>query len=77
MTKLPLLSAKELEKFLYHLGFIKVHQEGSHAFYRHVDGRTTTIPHHKGRTITRPLLRTILREIKIDLDTFSRILEII
>ena len=75
MTKLPLLSSKELEKFLYHLGFIKVRQKGSHVFYRHSDGRTTTIPHHKGDDITRPLLRTILREIKIDVDIFNKLLE--
>ena len=74
MTKLPLLSAKELEKILFHLGFIKIRQKGSHVFYRHPDGRTTTIPHHQGTDLSRPLLRTILRELRIDLEKFQELL---
>jgi len=74
VTKLPIVSAKDLEKILFHLGFIKVRQHGSHVFYRNPDGRTTTIPHHKGHDIARPLLRTILREIAVDLDTFNNFL---
>ncbi len=61
---------------LFHLGFVKVRQKGSHAFYRHSDGRTTTISHHKGRDIIRPLLRTILKEIKIDLETCNKLLNL-
>ncbi len=49
-------------------------QKGSHVFYRHSDGRVTTIPHHKGKDISRPLIRTILREIKIDIKTFNQFL---
>ena len=72
MTKLQITLAKKLEKFLYKLGFVRVRQKGSHVFYRHVDGRTTTIPHHHGQDLARPLLRTILREIKVDIDTFNK-----
>jgi len=75
LTRLTVVSAKKLEKFLNHLGFIKISQKGSHAFYRHLDGRTTTIPHQKGQVLSRPLLRTILREIKIDVDMFNKILD--
>ncbi|KKP23884.1 MAG: YcfA family protein [candidate division TM6 bacterium GW2011_GWF2_28_16] len=71
MTKLPILTAQDLEKLLFKLGFQKIRQKGSHAFYKHPDGRTTTIPHHKGRELYRPLIRAILREIKIDIDTFN------
>lgn len=74
MTKLPLISAKDLEKFLFKLGFIKIRQKGSHVFYRHPDGRTTTIPHHKGHDLARPLIRTILREINIDIELFNKLL---
>lgn len=62
MTRLPVLDAKTLEKVLHNLGFARVRQKGSHVFYRHPDGRTTTIPHHAGRDLARPLLREILRE---------------
>ncbi len=48
MSKLPIVSAKEFEKILLRIGFLKIRQKGSHAFYRHPDGRYTTLPHHKG-----------------------------
>ena len=68
MTRLPVLSAKKLEKLLTNLGFRKVRQKGSHIFYRHPDGRTTTLPHHQGRDLARPLLREILKEIELTPD---------
>jgi predicted RNA binding protein YcfA (HicA-like mRNA interferase family) len=65
VTRLPVLDARTLEKVLQDLGFDRVRQKGSHAFYRHPDGRTTTMPHHPGRDLARPLLREILREIDL------------
>ena len=47
MSKLQLVNAKTMEKLLLQLGFEKVRQRGSHSFYRHVDGRTTTIPQNE------------------------------
>ncbi len=55
MTRLPVLNAKSLEKILLNLGFERTRQKGSHVFYRHPDGRMTTIPHHRGRDLARPL----------------------
>ena len=75
MTKLKLLTATELERLLFRLGFVKVRQKGSHAFYRHEDGRTTTIPHHSGEDFPRPLLRAILREIRLSVDEYNAILD--
>jgi predicted RNA binding protein YcfA (HicA-like mRNA interferase family) len=68
MTRLPALNAKTLERILFNLGFERVRQKGSHAFYRHTDGRTTTMPHHASRDLARPLLREILREIDLTPD---------
>lgn len=70
MSKLPVVSARDLERVLRGLGFEVVRQRDSHVFYRHPDGRTTTIPHHRGRDIARPLLREILREIELSPDEF-------
>jgi predicted RNA binding protein YcfA (HicA-like mRNA interferase family) len=42
-----------------------VRQKGSHVFYRHEDGRFTTLPHHKGQDISRPLIRKILNEVRM------------
>jgi predicted RNA binding protein YcfA (HicA-like mRNA interferase family) len=65
MTRLKLLTSSKLECLLFDLGFVKVRQKGSHVFYRHEDGRTTTIPHHSSKDLPRPLLRAILRQINL------------
>ena len=75
MTKLKLLTAAKLERLLFRLGFVKVRQKGSHAFYRHEDGRTTTIPHHSGENLPRPLIRAILREIRLSVDEYNVIVD--
>ena len=71
MSKLPIVDFRRLEKVLYLLGFERVRQKGSHVFYCHRDGRTTTIPHHSGRDLARPLLREILREIEVTPEHFA------
>jgi len=58
--KLPVVDAKTLEKILLKHGFKMVRQKGSHRFYRHDDGRYTTIPHHGSDDLGRPLIREIL-----------------
>ena len=75
MSRIPLVDAKKLEKLLFYIGFIKIRQKGSHVFYKHQDGRYTTIPHHKGRIITRPLLRQILNQIQITPEEYTKILK--
>lgn len=74
MTRLKILSPGKMEAVLFHLGFVKTRQKGSHAFYKHPDGRTTTIPHHPGRDLSRPLVREILREIEMSPEEFQEIL---
>ena len=75
MTKLRLIDALQIEKLLFKLGFEKVRQKGSHAFYRHTSGKTTTVPHHKGRVLARPLIREILREIEISVEEYNNHLD--
>jgi len=48
MSRLTPISAKELEKKLIKLGFAPIRQKGSHVFYKHPDGRATSIPFHGG-----------------------------
>ena len=72
MTKLPLINFRVMNKFLIFAGFEPVRQKGSHVFYRHSDGRTTTLPNHKGRDLAKPLIREILREIEISPEEFIR-----
>jgi predicted RNA binding protein YcfA (HicA-like mRNA interferase family) len=70
MSKLPIINFKIMDKILTNLGFERIRQKGSHVFYRHSDGRTTTVPNHKGRDLARPLVREILREIELNVDDF-------
>jgi predicted RNA binding protein YcfA (HicA-like mRNA interferase family) len=70
VTRLPIVDFRTMEKMLLRLGFRPVRQSGSHVFYRHPDGRTTTVPRHSGRDIARPLTREILREIELSPEQF-------
>lgn len=62
MSKLPLLSAREIFKILNKLGFEKIRQEGSHVFFRRPDGRTTVVPNHPGEKLDRGLLNKIVKK---------------
>lgn len=74
MNRLPTIDARTMERALLHLGFEAVRQRGSHVFYRHSDGRTTTVPRHSGRDLARPLVREILREIELSSAEFQEVL---
>jgi predicted RNA binding protein YcfA (HicA-like mRNA interferase family) len=74
MTRLPIVDARTMERVLLHLGFARTRQRGSHVFYRHPDGRTTTLPHHPGRDLARPLIRAILQEIEVSPEQFQQLL---
>lgn len=75
MTKLRIVSARRMEKLLFALGFEWTRQKGSHAFYRHPDGRTTTVPHHRGRDLPRPLIHDILKDIGLTVDEYNKALD--
>jgi predicted RNA binding protein YcfA (HicA-like mRNA interferase family) len=74
LTRLPILSFAEAERALLKLGFGRTRQKGSHVFYRHPDGRTTTLPYHKGRDLSRPLMMKVLRDIELSADEFLSVL---
>ena len=74
MTRLRIVDARTMEKVLYHLGFQRVRQRGSHVLYRHPDGRTTSLPHHGSRPLARPLIREILREIDTTIEAYNDLL---
>lgn len=75
MSKLRSINYRIMDKLLHRLGFETTRQKGSHVFYRHTDGRTTTVPNHGGRDLARPLLREILREIELTPEEFTKKLE--
>jgi len=63
--------AKELERVARKLGFEKVRQKGSHARWRHADGRATTIPIHGNAEIGGWLFREILTQLGISETEFQ------
>jgi len=75
LTRLPVVDFKTMDRLLRKLGFELVRQKGSHVFYRHPDGRTTTLPSHASRDLARPLVREILRETEITVEQFRENLE--
>lgn len=70
MGSVPVLKPTEVCRLLERLDFVLVRQRGSHAQYRHSDGRGTTVPMHKGRDIAPPLLRQIARDIGLTVEEF-------
>ncbi len=73
MSKLPLLTAREVAKVLKKLGFDFKRQEGSHMFFEHPDGRTTVIPNHPGEEIDRGLLNKIIKhDLQVTREEFLR-----
>ena len=74
MKDLPIVKSKELEKVLFKLGFKKIRQKGSHAFYRHDDRRYTSVPHHPSRDLSPILILKILKEIQVSKDEFKKLI---
>ena len=72
MSNIPVLKPQEVVRILENLEFVQVRQKGSHKQFRHIDGRATTVPFHKGRDISPRLLRQIASDIGL---TVEEILE--
>ena len=65
MSRFPAPTGMQLIRALRHFGFEAVRVKGSHQFLRHVDGRCTVVPVHRGETIGRGLLAQILRDCEL------------
>ena len=70
MGSIPILKPQEVVALLAALGFEQVRQRGSHKQFRHADGRSTTVPFHKGRDISPTLLRKIASDIGLTVAEF-------
>ncbi len=68
--KLRPARVREVQLILQRLGFQLVRQRGSHAVYRHPDGRYTTVPVHRG-DIPKGTLARILRDVGLTPEEFE------
>jgi predicted RNA binding protein YcfA (HicA-like mRNA interferase family) len=68
MGKYPVLKPREVVAILEKLGFQQVRERGSHRQFRHPDGRSTTVPFHKGRDISPILLHQIAKDIGLTVE---------
>lgn len=72
MTKLRPARVQEVQRVLEKLGFRLIRQRGSHAVYRHEDGRYTTVPVHRG-DLPLGTLRQILKDVGLTPAEFERL----
>jgi predicted RNA binding protein YcfA (HicA-like mRNA interferase family) len=74
VSKLPVLSANELIKALYKIGYLIDHQTGSHIILRNVNYpfRRLTIPNHK--EIAKGTLRAIIRQAGLSVEEFTHLI---
>jgi predicted RNA binding protein YcfA (HicA-like mRNA interferase family) len=73
VTPLPRTSAKRMAKLLEGLGFRCTRSRGSHFFYRHPDGRTTTIPFHGAEALSAKLIGIILDQVGLTDEDYRRL----
>ena len=73
--KLPVLSGKEMVGLLEKLGFVVIRVKGSHHRLKHPDGRITTVPVHKNDSLSKGLLRKIIREdVILTIEEFNKLI---
>ncbi|GAB4495011.1 MAG: type II toxin-antitoxin system HicA family toxin [Anaerolineales bacterium] len=74
MSLLRMVKAKEIIRALQKAGFEQVRQRGSHARFKHPDGRVVSVPVHSAQDIGRGLLSKILRDAEISVEEFLDLL---
>ena len=72
MSKIRPLKSGEMIRALEKLGFQHIRQSGSHAVYRHPDGRWATVPIHKGKELAKGLVHKILKDAQLTWEDFEQ-----
>lgn len=75
MTRLPVVDGSEVVKALQRIGFVIQRQRGSHIFMKHVDGRSTVVPGHKGESLGPGMLLKIMHDIELTREEFINLLK--
>jgi len=75
MTRLRLVTFRELSKVAEQAGFHWIRREGSHNTFRNPSGRIIVIPDHGSQVIVRPLLRKIIRDMGLSIEEYHQIIQ--
>ena len=73
MVKLVTISGRKLCKLIEKLGFVKIHQVGSHVRYLHADGRKTVVPVHGDEELGKGLMLEILKQIQLGREEYDKL----
>ena len=72
MSKLTIISDKDMVKLLKSLGFAEIRQNGSHKFFANDNGLSTVVPFHNA-DLKRSLIRLILTDIQITVSEYEKL----
>ena len=72
MSRLVPVRSQVMVRILEQADFQFVRQRGSHAFYRHPDGRATVVPMHRG-DLPKGTIREIIRDTELSVDEYDRL----
>jgi len=75
MAKMPVIKTRVLVRALERMGFHKDHQVGSHAHFKHADGRRTTVYIHEGKDIGKKTLAAIITDLGMSVEEFTKALK--
>lgn len=73
MTSITVIHPKKMAAILKKLGFRLERQKGSHAYYKHPDGRSTVVPMHHGEDLGKGIIRQILSSIEISAEEYEKL----
>jgi predicted RNA binding protein YcfA (HicA-like mRNA interferase family) len=74
MPKLNPVSGKQMMKVLRALGFELMRVKGSHHYFLHpLTKKTASVPVHRNETLGIGLLKTILRDIDLNVEEFEKL----
>jgi predicted RNA binding protein YcfA (HicA-like mRNA interferase family) len=75
LSRLKLVSYRQLARVAEACGFRWTRRRGSHNVFRSADGRIVVIPDHGTQVIVRPLLRQIVRDMGLTVDEYNRLVD--
>jgi predicted RNA binding protein YcfA (HicA-like mRNA interferase family) len=69
------VDAETIVKALAKIGFQPIRQHGSHLVMKHLDGRVTVVPMHRGEELGRGILRKIEKDVQVSREELMQILD--